>query len=338
MAPTDLAKYIKNYLVDYLGASRNLSLNTIASRRDTFKLLFEYFTHEKGLPPDKVNIPDLSAESISDFLRWLEYKRGSSESTRNLRLAGIKAFFRYIQSVTPDYIFQSQQIFGIPLKKKFIESIEYMTLDGIEAILSVISTNSVEQRRDSVLMSILYDCAPRAQEICDLCVGDLRLQKPETARFVGKGNRARIVPLMTPTSALLKQYVVENHLSAVEMRVRPLFTNRSGHKLTRAGIAYIVDKYANYARIKYPSLIPKCVSPHHFRHSRAMHMLQAGVPLIYIRDFLGHVEISTTEIYAKCDSKQKREAFEAVQPIFTKNCLPVWKQDESLLSWLNSLC
>ena len=116
------------------------------------------------------------------------------------------------------------------------------------------------------------------------------------------------------------------------------FPSRSGGKFTRAGITYILQKYVVATRESHPELMPKSVSPHHLRHSRAMHMLQAGVLLIYIRDFLGHSEISTTEIYARCDSKQKREAFEAVQPNFAKEEMPVWQTDESLLGWLKSLC
>jgi site-specific recombinase XerD len=108
--------------------------------------------------------------------------------------------------------------------------------------------------------------------------------------------------------------------------------------LTRAGIAYILQKYADIACKKHPELIPKSVSPHHLRHSRAMHLLQSSVPLIYIRDFLGHSEISTTEIYARCDSKQKREAFEAAQPELSRKEIPIWQSDDSLLHWLKSLC
>lgn len=117
----------------------------------------------------------------------------------------------------------------------------------------------------------------------------------------------------------------------------PLFYNRNGDKLTRAGISYILSKYVNLAKQKQPSLIPKNVSPHGLRHSKSMHMLQAGVPLIYIRDFLGHSEISTTEIYARCDSEQKRKAIEAVCPEITKADVPLWHSDSTLLEWLQSL-
>ena len=117
----------------------------------------------------------------------------------------------------------------------------------------------------------------------------------------------------------------------------PLFSNRKKEKLTRAGIAYILKKYVKIAREKQPDLIPEIVSPHGLRHSKSMHMLQAGVPLIYIRDFLGHSEISTTEIYARCDSEQKRKAIENTCPSITKSETPMWQKDTSLLGWLQSL-
>lgn len=338
MKPTDLAKYMQKYLVDYLGATRGLSTNTIASRRDTFTLLFEYLKAEKNLSPEKADIRDLDVDTINDFLNWLEIKRQSSKSTRNLRLTSLKIFFKYIQTVTPDYIYQCQQIAGIPLKKVPEDSISYMTLDGIKALLDSVETNTHAGFRDLVMLSVLYDCAARVQEVADLRVGDVRLQKPETICLTGKGNKTRVVPLMISTAKLLKQYISANRIGQPNCIDYPLFPNRSGGKFTRAGITYILQKYVNATREAHPELIPKSVSPHHLRHSRAMHMLQAGVPLIYIRDFLGHSEISTTEIYARCDSKQKREAFEAVQPNFAKEEMPVWQTDKSLLSWLKSLC
>lgn len=338
MKPTDLAKYMQKYLAEYLPVTRGLSTNTIASRRDTFTLLFEYLKVKKQLSPDKANIRDLDIDTINGFLNWLESERHSSTSTRNLRLTSLKTFFKYIQNVTPDYIYQCQLISDIPLKKVPEESVSYMTLDGIKVLLESIATNTSTGFRDLVMLSVMYDCGARVQEIADLCVGDVRLQKPETIRLTGKGRKTRVVPLMSPTVKILNRYIMVNNYEKPNCKAHPLFLNRSGDKFTRAGITYVLKKYVSIARKLYPNLIPKSVSPHHLRHSRAMHMLQAGVPLIYIRDFLGHSEISTTEIYARCDSKQKREAFEAAQPEFVKGEVPIWQSDESLLHWLRSLC
>lgn len=143
---------------------------------------------------------------------------------------------------------------------------------------------------------------------------------------------------MEPTVKLLQQYLNKNNLNTSESRSKPLFVNRSGSKLTRAGISYILKKYIDIAKLENPAVLPDTISAHSFRHGKAMHMLQAGVPLIYIRDFLGHAEISTTEVYARCDSKQKREAFEAAYPQIHNSELPKWQTNDDLLSWLKSLC
>ena len=165
MKPTDLAKYIQKYLVEYLGATRGLSTNTIASRRDTFTLLFEYLKAVKKLSPEKADIRDLDVDAINSFLNWLESERHSSLSTRNLRLTSLKTFFKYIQTVTPDYIYQCQQIAGIPLKKVPEDSISYMTLDGVKALLDSVETNTHAGFRDLVMLSVLYDCAARVRRL-----------------------------------------------------------------------------------------------------------------------------------------------------------------------------
>jgi site-specific recombinase XerD len=301
-----------------------------------FYLLFIFLEEQKkNSQPD---IPDLTAGVIEAFLNWLEKERGSSAATRNLRLASLKGFFKFVQAQTPDYMFQYQQIAAIPMKKTVQASLCYLSLDGIKAILGAVTTDSRIGRRDLVLLSLLYDSAARVQEITDLTAGSLRLEKPETVRLTGKGNKARVVPLMAPTVQLLKQYLNENRLDCPDKRTYPLFANRCKGKLTRAGVSYILDKYVDIARLKTPSVIPEIVSPHSFRHSKAMHMLQAGVPLIYIRDFLGHSEIATTEIYAKCDSKQKREALESAYEKTFDSPIPVWQTNKDLLQWLRSLC
>lgn len=338
MKPTDFSYHLTKYLSVYLPGTRGLSSNTIASRRDTFALLLGFCRDIKGIPVEKVKIQALNAELITDFLDWLENNRGCRASTRNQRLASIKAFFRYLQLKAPDHMLLYQQIVSIPLKKTDTGNIKYLSLDGIKAILDCIKITSSKGYRDLVLLSILYDSGARVQEIADLKVGDIRLDKPETIKLTGKGGKTRVVPLMEPTVKLISGYLKKNSLCGDRHNQYPLFFNRSGRKLTRAGISYVVKKYVGYARELKPSLIPDVVSVHSFRHSKAMHMLQAGVPLIYIRDFLGHQEISTTEIYARCDGKMKREAFESAYHDFHNSKIPVWHKDDNLLTWLKSLC
>ena len=338
MRPTDLARYLTKYLTLYLPGIRGLSTNTIASRRDTFTLFFSYLHDKKNICPSKACLSNLDSDTVTGFLDWLENTRGCSVSTRNLRLTALKAFFKYIQTQTPDYMYLCQQIAALPLKKCPDKNINYLTLEGIKAILDAVDTSTLAGRRDLTLLSLLYDSAARVQEIADLRVGDIRLPKPSTLRLTGKGNRTRVVPLMDLTAKLLSQYLDENAIHPDEHYHYSVFKNRCGKKLTRAGITYILDKYVAIAKEAYPALIPKNISPHYFRHSKSMHMLQAGVPLIYIRDFLGHTEISTTEVHARCDSSQKRKAIEAAYPNFQVLMLPSWKSDDGLMTWLKSLC
>lgn len=338
MKPTDLSYHLTKYLMTYLPGTRGLSSNTISSRRDAFALLLGFCRDVKEIPVEKVRIQTLSTTLVTDFLDWLEKDHGCCASTRNQRLTSIKAFFKYLQSETLEHLLLCQQIMSMPLKKANTGNIEYLTLDGIKSILGSIDSTTRNGRRNLLLLSVLYDSGARVQELADLTVGDIRLQKPETIKLTGKGRKTRIVPIMGPTAKLIKQYLSENNLDGAPQKQYPLFCNRSGQKFTRAGISYVLKQYVDLARESHPSLIPDVVSAHSFRHSKAMHMLQAGVPLIYIRDFLGHEEISTTEVYARCDGKMKREAFESAYSDMHSGKLPVWQQDDNLLSWLKSLC
>ena len=337
MKPTNLAKYMSRYLAEYLPGIQGLSYNTIASRRDSYMLLFLYIKNVRNLHPDRIEIPILDRELILMYLEWLENERNSSVATRNIRLAAIKAFFSYVQMHTPDYIYQCQQIQAIPRKKEPENNLEYLTVDGILAILESIDVSTPFGLRNLALLSLMYDSAARVQEVADLSVNDFRLEKPHTLRLTGKGNKTRIVPIMSKTAHLIDKYIMEFHPNHKQEYKVPLFYNREGQKLTRAGIAYILNKYVTIARQRNPISIPGTVSPHGFRHSKSMHMLEAGVPLIYIRDYLGHSEISTTEIYARCNSDQKRKAIEAVCPEIARQEVSVWQEDSSLMEWLQSL-
>ena len=288
---------MSKYLTEYLPGIQGVSYNTIASKRDAYILLLKYLDDTQNIKAEDVDIPLLTRETIIKYLEWLEKSRGSSVSTRNIRLAAIKSLFSYIQTQTPDYIYQCQQILSIPRKKEPGHTLEYLTIEGIKSVLDAVETSSRTGFRDLTLLSLMYDSAARVQEIADLSVNDFRAEKPSTLRLTGKGSKTRIVPLMSTTSDLVSKYISIYHPSYRGEYNVPLFSNRKKEKLTRAGIAYILKKYIKIAREKQPDLIPETVSPHGLRHSKSMHMLQAGVPLIYIRDFLGHSEISTTEIY-----------------------------------------
>jgi site-specific recombinase XerD len=185
------------------------------------------------------------------------------------------------------------------------------------------------------MLSVLYDTAARVQELIDMTAGDVRLDAPAQVRILGKGRKVRVVPLMENTAELLRQYIDEYHLSLPENYDQPLFRNRQGNALTRVGVNYILQKYLKKIQDTDPQLKQK-ITPHTLRHTKAMHLVQGGVSLDIVRDFLGHADIKTTELYARANLEMKRAAIEKVSPAPTPN-LPSWKENKSLLQWLQQL-
>ena len=337
MKPTDFAYYLTNFLSKYLPGIIGLSPNTIMSYRDTFKVFLEFCSENKKIKPEKFSLDNLNRMLVEEFLEWLEKNRKCIISTRNVRLSAFHSFCRYLQTEFPDYIHWAQQILSIPMKRTKKISVEYISLDAMKLLLERPDKLTKEGRRDMVLLSLLYDSGARVQELADIKVGDIRTSFPSTVKLTGKGNKTRIVPLMKPMADLLKQYLKENNLTEPHTFDYPLFSNRSKGKLTRAGIAYIVNKYASEAIKLAPKLFPIKLSPHCFRHSKAVHLLQSGVNLVYIRDFLGHVDIQTTEIYARIDGEMKRKALEKSYSNIVSEKMPAWQTNAELMVWLNNL-
>lgn len=337
MKPTDFAYHLTNYLSKYLPGLIGLSSNTIKSYRDTFSMLLRYCKDEKGLPPERLCLKDLSRGLVEDFLSWLETERSCSISTRNQRLSAIHAFCKYLQYECPESMEPLQEIISIPLKKKPTKALDYLTLEGVQSILSQPDQSTRNGFRDLALMTLLYDSGARVQEIADLTASDLRLDEPSTVRLSGKGQKSRIVPLMSKTADVLRTYLEYFLPNNTPLNSYPLFYSRTRDKLTRSGISFIIDKYTKMARSVTPNIIPPKVSPHTFRHSKAMHLLQSGVNLVYIRDVLGHSDLKTSEIYARADTKMKRNALVNANHPEIQNEIPIWQKDAGLLSWLQSL-
>ena len=337
MKPTDFAYSLTTYLSKYLPGEVGASSNTIQSYRDTFSILIKYCSAEKNIPVEKLALNQLDRKTIEDFLNWIEIERKCCVSTRNQRLSAIHAFFKYLQSEKPHALYQYQQILAIPIKKSVKKSIHYLTLDAVKKLLNMPDRTTKRGRRDLVLLSLLYDSGARVQELADLKVANIRLNRPATVIITGKANKTRIVPLMEPMAKLIEQYLADNGLNRPQCNEYPLFCNRACQKLTRSGITYILHKYFNDANRLFPDGWPDTISPHMLRHSKAMHLLQSGLNLIYIRDLLGHVNVQTTEIYAKIDSRMKRKALENAYPDIIADELPEWQQNTGLLQWLQNL-
>lgn len=337
MKSPDFGECVSTYLTMYLPGEAGLSENTIAAYSYTFQLILQYAEEKCGLIAEKITFRNFNAEFVVGFLSWLENERGCSIATRNQRLTSIRAFATYARKRNPGYLGESQKIADIKTKKKPKPLLSHLSADNIQEIISQADAEDDYGRRDIVLLSLMYDSAARVQEICDLCVSDVRLEKPYVVILTRKPNgKKQAVPIMESTARILSQYITENKLNLPGKSDYPLFANHQRNKLTRAGIAYILKKYCDLARKGNPA-IPSPISPHVFRHSKAMHMLQAGMNLIYIRDFLGHEHVETTEIYAKADTEMKRKAIESAQ-ISIDPELPDWVGNKPLMQLLSKLC
>ena len=333
MKTTDFPSMLSEFLLRELPNIRNQSSNTIISYRDTYVRLLIYCRDVLSIKPERISVTDLTAERLVDYLNWLEQDCNNSINTRNQRLAAIHSLFRYIQMQSPEYLFQCQQILGIPYKKAEKHPVGYLSEDETKTLLSTPDTSTRKGRRDQALLTLLYDSGARVQELVDLRVGDLRLNTPAQVKLTGKGRKTRCVPLMDKTVALLRQYLLENNIDTPVSFEHPLFFNSQRKKLTRQGVAYILCKYADLCNIQQ-------VSPHKLRHTKAMHLTEADVNPIFIRDFLGHTDLKVTEIYSKTSIKMKKAALDKMNPgktVIPDKPVKDWTNDNSLLDWLNGL-
>ena len=338
MGTTDFAKYLSAFLTKYLAGERNYSENTILAYKDTFIQFISFMKDIKNVEVQKLTLECINKSVVIDFLEWIQKNRQCSNATRNYRLAALRSFFIYVQYENPERMDQWQNILSIKVKKHEKKSINYLTTEGIKLLFEQPDLRTKNGRRNLTLLTLMYDSGARVQEIIDLTPSSIRLDNPNTIKLIGKGRKSRIVPLQNEQTAFLKKYMKENKLFEPIAHQYPLFFNNRREKLTRAGIAYILNTYANLARKENPSLIPEKISCHSLRHSKAMHLLQAGVNLVYIRDILGHVSVQTTDIYARTDSKQKREALEkAYEDLNPIDKPKSWERDSNLLEWLRNL-
>lgn len=332
---TDFAVSLRRFLTGHLAGLRGYSPHTIASYRDAFKLLICYFRDQRHIPPENLTLEAIDAAAITGFLHWLRTTRGNSASTCNQRLAAIDSFFTWMQTQDPARMACCQDILAIPVTRHDRPSVAHLSVDQTRHLLATPDRSTRTGRRDATLLATLYDTAARVQELAELRVRDIRLDDPAMAALTGKGRKTRHVPIDINTTALLAAYLAEQQLNRSGREDHPVFFNQHQTKLSRGGIAWILRKYQTLAAD--PTLASTRLSPHTLRHSRAMHIYDSGVPLPYIRDILGHVDLSTTEIYARASTEAKRKALEAVYDNVVTADLTEWNQNPELLDWLANL-
>lgn len=334
MNSTDFACLVTGFLTDYLPLQRAYSKNTILSYRDTLKLFLRFLKEDKGISLNSFYMKDFRRGLVIEFLEWYR-QNGAGISTANQRLACMKAFAEYAQFESIECIAPLQEVAGIRSKKASPREVSFITVGQMSALINLPDINTYTGFRHRVILTLLYDSGCRVQELCDLTIADVSLNATSTVRLHGKGDKYRTVVISDETADLLRSYI-QRYLTKTN-RTYPLVTNRYHQKIDRDGIAYIIKKYAEAIR-KKDSTFPEHVHCHMFRHSKAMHMLEAGINIIYIRDFLGHEDISTTMVYVRADNRLKNEAINRLAPKITGEAeLPDWNKDKDLMQFLNAL-
>ena len=320
--------------MSYLMNQHNFGPNTVSSYRDTFKLLLVFLTESDRNISEK-SIDKVDYDVVLRFLSWLSDVRKNGVSTKNVRLAHIKSFFRYIMMTAPEHSEQCSKILGIPFGKEDKKPPECMSTDAIKQILASIDSSSDEGLRHLALLSLMYDSACRVQEIISLNVMDFQSGKCCRIYVHGKGNKYRSIPLLSETEKIVSKYIKQFHL----MPEAPLFCNRDGERLTRQGIRYIIRKYAKTSNDAYPGIIEGSVYPHRLRHSKATHLVDNGVNIYNVRDFLGHESVATTQVYLTTNPEITRKAIESAAEKTVPESLDFYsdKEKNDLLSFLDSL-
>jgi len=336
---TDMAMLLKDFFETYLPKERGVSNHTIRSYSATFQSLYAFFKENRGIRANKLFVKDLSRRSINDYLNWLEMEKGNKVPTRNSRLASVKAFCHYAQYKDFKNLARWQDILSIKSKKADMPYMSFLTQEGMKTLLSEVPTDTIQGRRHLAILAFLYDTGARANELISFSAHNLNLTKPYHVILSGKGRKKRIVPIHEKLVLILKAYMKDVNIELNNISKQPLFVNVHGRKLTSAGLTHIIMMYADKVRENFPALMPERLSPHSFRHSKATHLLQAGMNIIYVRDFLGHSSVKTTETYVRMDSEQKRKALEAAAAdiVPQSQTIEVWNDDEKLLNWLKGL-
>lgn len=327
----ELPEMLQRYFAFHLGQQRGVSPRTVESYRDTIRLLLIFLAEQSGRPPERILLADLDATHLLEFLDYLERVRKNSARTRNQRRSAICSFLRYVGRQYPETMGYVQRALAIPCKRYDRRSVDYLTRDEMEALLKAPDTTTWSGRRDHVLLTVLYNTGARVSEIAMTKVHDVIWQRPASVRLHGKGRKDRVVPLWRKTTLMLRDWMRRERLSADS----PLFPNSKGDAMTRSGIAKRLDLAVTQASKYCPSLKKKCISPHVFRHTTAMHLLQSGVDISVIALWLGHESIATTHLYMTADLNMKEKALSLLQEPSTRRTR--YRPSDKILAFLESL-
>jgi integrase/recombinase XerD len=332
---SSLGPWIRRFLMEHLIGERNLARNTQRSYRDTLRLLLPTIARRARKPVDRLDVTDMSADRVRQFLGELEEKRQCAVATRNQRLAAIHALARFIGLHAPELVEWSGQIRKVPFKKAPKSLVTYLEKPEMDALLAEPDQTTAQGRRDHALLLFLYNAGARADETAQVRIDDLTLPQVPARDLAsvlirGKGNKSRRCPLWAQT--------VQELVALVQGRAATehVFLNRNGRPITRFGIHALVERCVARAVKAVPSLATKRISPHTIRHTTATHLLRSGVDINTIRAWLGHVSLTTTNVYAEVDLEMKAKALDNCEIEGTKDGIP-WRKNKGLMGFLQSL-
>ncbi len=333
----DLGPLLYSYFEDHLKCQKGLRSSSLKSYRDSVTLFLLFLAEQTRHKVSRLTLADLTCAHVLAFLQSLETQRHNHVRTRNHRLAAIRGLFEYLARRVPEMLKEAQSVAVIPTKRSAPAETFFLEQDEVQSLFAALPTEGTSALRDRTLLLFLYNTGARVQEVADLRFKNLELEGQLRVHLHGKGDKWRVCPLWKETVVLLKQLVAGQRILNPE---QPIFTSLHGQALTRFGIYKIVHRQTR-ALLK-PNDSRRRISPHTFRHTAAVHLLEAGVEVNVIRGWLGHVSLETTNRYAEINLRMKEAALQVCQPPASASSgasprKPIWCEDPKLMKWLKSL-
>lgn len=337
MTTPTFGSIVYSFFLDYLPDQKGLRPSSIRSYRDTMRLFLAFASEQTKRGVSELRFEDLDFERVLAFLRELEQKRRNSISTRNQRLAALHSFYEYVGRRVPEMLHMCGQVAAIPMKRTALPETRFMGREEVQALFDHLPDAGRLALRDRTLLLFLYNTGARVTEVANLRLEQLVLTAQPQVRLLGKGGKWRTCPLWEQTASTLRQFLAERGVSDPQAAV---FVAATGEPLTRFGIYKRVRRHAVGIETAPSVPQPRRITPHVFRHTTAVHLLEAGVEVNVIRGWLGHVSLDTTNRYAEITLRMKEEALKLCEPPTSaggRSRKPTWHDDAALMNWLATL-
>ncbi|MBE3119555.1 MAG: site-specific integrase [Candidatus Atribacteria bacterium] len=339
MTTPTVGSILYSFFDDYLKLQKGLRPHSLRSYADALRLFLKFVSTVLACKITRLTLDDLTADHVCRFLNFLEETRANNVRSRNHRLAALRTFFEFLGRQLPDRLAQAQKVAAIPTKRVQPAETFFLERDEVESIFATLPSRGGLALRDRTLLLFFYNTGARVQEVADLRVSNVEFEPHPRVHLHGKGDKWRICPLWNETASWLKRLM--NQQTTDGAADRPVFTCRQGRALTRFGLYKIVRRHAQHIVKKTADGRRRTISPHLWRHSTAVHLLESGVEVNVIRAWLGHVSLETTNRYAEITIRTKEEALKLCSPPTSGSerfpRKPVWRDDDSLLKWLQAL-